>query len=551
MTKKWKKHRIGSGFEPTAPTGLIEHSRHGNMMERSFESPFINKMVELLARASTSDDVLSIASKLPGSHVAKIIKWVLDPILIGIDNRIFNDTRGAKEAFLGTKRSSMFKSTLFGYLWTMISKYIGDWKKNQYYKKQVYPPRRKLYPLKKTFRGWKSLRDAVQPGWEVFPANPKRDVIKVFQEDTMMPRERIERIIAGKDTDRVSFGPQFDWAVPFMGGSNLWKFSYDGIETGWASLNTWIRIGGCDFIPQATGAAAYTVPFPDAHSRFFYNWTYPDDNLVPQFIEKEILKSYDDLRDNGIVGLAGDITRRMVRDTFLLARELIYNAKIINHYFGPYREQFFPYAQLMLSAWDLLPMWRGMVPFMRDMKKNPEAVIEAFDFINKPFTDLMINLGKFMKVKIALIGNSRGSSSWISPKMFEHIFWPSMKYSFDQCLKHDIIPMCHFDNDWTENMPFFAEHLPKRSCVFHLDQVDLVEIHDLIGDHFSLMGGMSPALLVHGSPSKVEAETRRYIKGAGSAGLIIASGCEYPADIPIANVFAQKRAIREHGFFKN
>ncbi len=195
-------------------------------------------------------------------------------------------------------------------------------------------------------------------------------------------------------------------------------------------------------------------------------------------------------------------------------------------------------------------MARGLVPFMKDLVKHPDDVIAAFEFVNRPLTDLMIQFGKLTKARTALIGNSRGSNTWIPRKMFEQVFWPSMKYTFQECFKNGIIPMCHLDNNWTDNMAFFVENLPKRSCIFHLDQVDLVKVHEITGDHFCLMGGMSPALLVHSSPEKVEAETRRYIEAIGHDGLIVASGCEYPADTPIQNVYAQKRAILKYGFYK-
>lgn len=76
-----------------------------------------------------------------------------------------------------------------------------------------------------------------------------------------------------------------------------------------------------------------------------------------------------------------------------------------------------------------------------------------------------------------------------------------------------------------------------------------MEVHKKIDGKFALMGGQSSGLLVFGSPEKVEQETRRYIEHIGQDGLIIASGCEYPCDIPIQNVFAQKRAIKNYGFF--
>ena len=98
-------------------------------------------------------------------------------------------------------------------------------------------------------------------------------------------------------------------------------------------------------------------------------------------------------------------------------------------------------------------------------------------------------------------------------------------------------------------MVFFAENLPKRSCIFHLDQVDLVKVHELIGDHFCFMGGMSPSLLVHGTANQVEAAAKRYIEDIGEDGLIISSGCEMPFDTTVQNIYALKRAIKKYGYF--
>ncbi|MHA1268252.1 MAG: uroporphyrinogen decarboxylase family protein [Candidatus Helarchaeota archaeon] len=545
------KHRIGIGFEPKAPTGLIEHSSYGQIMENAFQNKFTNKIFDILIKLSTSDRVLNILNNISRSKIIKLLKFMIDNLSVLIDKMVFYEREGAKNLFLGKINGKRYRSAIGGFILELAGKYIRDWAKRQKNKIKIMPPMRKLEPLEKTYIGWKKLRDEIQPNWNIFPKNPKKEIVKIFPQDSMTPLERIERIIEGKDTDRVGLGLSWNWGIPVMGGSNFWKFCYDGIETGWAAVNVWIRTGGSDFLPSSFGIGAYTIPFPDAHSRFFFNWNYPSDNVYPQFIEKEILKLYDDLYNHGIVGLTLEISKRMIRDTFIMIREFTYLSKVNKYYFGPYENQFFPNPSILFAAWDILPMWRSLIPFSKDIIKNPDAIIEALEFLNKPLTDFMIKLGKLTNAKVAMIGNSRGSNTFISPEKFETIFWPSMEYTFQQCFKNDIIPLCHLDNDWTQNMVILAEKLPKRSCIFHLDQVDLVKVHDLIGDHFCLMGGMSPGLLVRSSPNKIEEAAKRYIENIGMDGLIISSGCEFPANTPIQNIYALKHAIKKYGFFKS
>jgi len=543
-----KSPRTGIGYAPTAPSGLLEHSHSGIQMEKAFQNPFFNTLIDQFIAFSTNDRMLHLITHAARTRFRKVFVKIIDLLCTHLDKRFFSDPNRAKAAFLGKIPGSSYRSVFGGYFSELIQKYLRDWTYFQSTKIPLSPPVRKFHPVKKTFLGWKQLRERIQPGWQVFPPNPETP-IKILPSDTLTPRARIERIIHGKIPDRVGLGLSWDWGIPLMGGSNMWKFCYDGIETGWASLNVWIRTGGSDFLPISFGAAAYTVPFPDTHSRFFFDWSYPTDNTPPQMHERELLKNYTDLYNYGMCGLAQQITKRMIRDVLLLVREFFYFNKVIKHYFGPYEHQFFPNPTLLFATWDILPMWRSLIPFIRDMRKNPNAVREAFEFLNRPLTDFMLHVGKLLNAKVALIGNSRGSNSFISPTMFEDLFWPSMKYTFNQCFKHNIIPLCHLDNDWTENMAIFAEYLPKRSCIFHLDQVDLVKVHDLIGDHFCLMGGLSPSLLVHGTPSQVEAAATRYITSIGSDGLILSSGCEIPFDIPIQNIYALKQAILKHGIF--
>ena len=67
-------------------------------------------------------------------------------------------------------------------------------------------------------------------------------------------------------------------------------------------------------------------------------------------------------------------------------------------------------------------------------------------------------------------------------------------------------------------MQFLAQNLPKHKCIFLLDQVDLVKVRELIGDHSCLMGGLAPGFIVNSSPQKLEDKLKEYIEKVGPDG---------------------------------
>ena len=137
-----------------------------------------------------------------------------------------------------------------------------------------------------------------------------------------------------------------------------------------------------------------------------------------------------------------------------------------------------------------------------------------------------------------------------SPKMFEEVFWPSQKATWEKLVKAGFKVCAHLDNDWTENMEYMLE-LPKHSGFFHLDQSDLPRVREIIGDHFCLMGNLQPSITTGSGPDVVYKETKKLIEACGKeGGYIVATGCEAPATIPVENYYAVKRAIIDHGYFK-
>lgn len=521
----------------------------------SIDMPYIEKPLELLTKIITNDTILNQTYYLGRGRIGTLIRNFTDRMGVKLDKRL-GLTEHLKTAIFGRKSSKEHRSVLVAYAGEMIKCYILDWKRRQDNKIIVPPPIHKVGQFPKTYIGWKKLRDEICPN---FTLNFKDgEFFKVLPDDTMTPKERIMRLIAGEDVDRVGVAPILDHATALIGGQTInrkiggfWDYHFGVKEKAKMIINTWIRTGGLDFPPFGIGFGAGAIPFPEAHSKFFFNWVYPGDSIVEQFIEENLMKEgYESFYDYGPFVFLKEITKRMMYDFMMGIKGNTFALLGSNKYIGKVMDQFMMYSTGIFALWDLIPMARGMFAFMRDTVKNPEEVKAMFDFLNKGWLELGLMTGNVTGGSLVLFGNSRGSNSWISPKMFEELYWPSMKYQMEETIKAGLIPLMHLDNNWEENMHYFLE-LPKHSCVFHLDQVDLPKVRETIGDHFCLMGNLQPALLKGGTPQQVEDEVKKLIEQCGqNGGYIVATGCECSPDISIQNLMAMKRAVKKYGYFR-
>ncbi|MEX2682245.1 MAG: uroporphyrinogen decarboxylase family protein [Candidatus Sigynarchaeota archaeon] len=513
----------------------------------------VNPVIKLL----TEDAWLARLYRVKESLVIKLAYSLLD-IVLARQERKLGVTQALRVALFGKVGSKGKRSTLAHLLTPVLDAYFAAWKKQQ--AAGIVTPRQlhRVEPLPDMWSGWKQLREEICPGFVALPNVAGGEFVHVLPGDTMTPKERINRLVEFKDVDRVGFGPTLSGhAVAFAGAQpahaigGLWQsFIGPGERAAKATINAWIRLGGMDFFPASMFPLA--VPIPEAHSPFYFSWIPPPSNVnYEQFIEEEAIKAYDGIENYGLTSLAREVSKRVVFHALVGVREMLKASVVLGRYFPTeFMKQFESYAGSICAPWDVIPMARGFRPFMRDLVKNPSAVIEAFDFFEPGLTELAIALAKLTKAKYILIGNSRGSSSWISPRLFESVFWPSMKRAWMRIVKAGFKVCAHLDNDWTGDMEYMLE-LPKHSGFFHLDQSDLPRVRETIGDHFCLMGNLQPAITVGAGPDIVYKKTVELIKACGTdGGYIVATGCEPPANVPVANYYAMKRAIRDAGYLR-
>jgi uroporphyrinogen-III decarboxylase len=150
----------------------------------------------------------------------------------------------------------------------------------------------------------------------------------------------------------------------------------------------------------------------------------------------------------------------------------------------------------------------------------------------------------------SFIGATRGSATFISPKMFEKFNWPYIKQIALAFIDAGLTPLFHFDSDWTPMLEFFKD-LPKGKCVLELDSVtDIFKAKEMLGGHMCLMGDVPAALLTLGTTDEVRAYVKRLCEEVGDGGgYILSSGCSVPVNAKPENVRAMIEAGKTYGVY--
>ena len=376
---------------------------------------------------------------------------------------------------------------------------------------------------------------------------------KLHENDTMLPRERVEAVLSIKEPDRVPVVAAFHCAPALLTGITIEEFFFDISKSFEASKKVWELTGGFDVFGGISPILGYYAPFPNSHSMFYFDWTFPKGNISEQMNEREIMKreDYDHLIEKGY-----SLFRRKDRK---LQKEL---TKILRDY-----------AALDIGGWhkekglmalahgyieppvDIISFLRSFNKFLTDVVEIPEKLVEACDATTDEMLKSLdgqlqlLTMGGHKGPKLVLFGFSRIATNLISSKKFE-LFWPHIKKISDYIIKKGCIVQYHIDNDYTDVLEYFTE-FPKGKTMFHLDLTDIFKAKEILGDRACLMGNLPPQITGLGSPKEVEDYCKKQIEGCKEGGgYMLCSACVLPDNISLANLKAMRDSVMKYGFYK-
>ena len=196
-------------------------------------------------------------------------------------------------------------------------------------------------------------------------------------------------------------------------------------------------------------------------------------------------------------------------------------------------------------AFDVFSLSRSLRPFYIDLFNNTEKVKKAVEV----GTDAMIKLGianaKRAKGDRVAIFAMRSSASFISPRIFDDISFPSLRRMVEGYRAAGLTSVLHCDGNWDRMIPRFLE-LPRASCVVELDgATDIRKAREVLKNHLCLKGDVHHAMLALGTKEQVGDYCRELIEFMGhDGGFILGSGCEVPITAKVENVAAMIAAVR-------
>lgn len=182
------------------------------------------------------------------------------------------------------------------------------------------------------------------------------------------------------------------------------------------------------------------------------------------------------------------------------------------------------------------------------MVDDPELTRDVFDHA----TSAAIEVGHaFARIGVdcLYIGDSYASASVISPRMYEHYCCPCYRRAADAAHADGLLVYKHCCGSYDTLLESLkGNHLDGMEGMDPTSGMSVAHTRDVLGERFTLIGGVSCLALLNGSPDEVRSEAERCIAEGGVAGrYVLGTACAVPRFTPVENMHALARCVSADG----
>ena len=380
---------------------------------------------------------------------------------------------------------------------------------------------------------------------------------------------RYQSTIALEIPDRMPISSGHNYFAEIFSGHTKQQYVYD--------TNVWSDLDG-----------KFMESFPevDTHWGFFRHWgplhdavglnTYkvPGRELSPltqyQFVEGERMKDdeYDLLINNPVEFLFDRFLPRTLNDfkergtvrsymAFLkggMANVLLSNA-IQTRNEKLEKEHGIPSTMqgAFAAPFDTLADgFRGLRGIMTDLYRRPNKVLEACEALIPNAVNSALSSADPLRRYPIFIPLHRGNHPFLSPKMFDTYYWPSLKKTMQMIIDAGYTIRAYLEGNWDPNMHHMLE-FPKGKIVCDIDnQSDIFRAKEILGGHQCITGGLPDSTLILGTPEEVRERVKLLCQTVGKdGGYIINGGCSIPYDTKPENFRSMINAIVDYGQYND
>ena len=389
---------------------------------------------------------------------------------------------------------------------------------------------------------------------------------KIYDKDRMTAEERLDAVVRLEEPDRVPLSMMLYYYGPFHTNTRMSEYMKRPDVYREVSRKVYEDLGPWDIYYNINPVSRLIYSFA-----MMMRYLYPGDELpedvMSQVEEVEYMRpeDYDRILETNYFFadflFRGRMLPRFCKDAegvsparlwALLVRDVIRQKRFWDEDRKWCRQQGLA-VQIGYQAempFDMFSMARTVVPFSIDLFQRPEKIRKAAMRLAPGFAELSIRIAKLMGVPRVQCYCHRTSNSFISPKQFEELVFPSLEGIVCRIIDAGMTPILHCDGDWLKNMKVMRR-LPAKKIILQLDGLtDIFRAKEEIGDHMCLFGDVPAEMLVMGGPQEVEEYCHRLMEEAGrGGGFILAGGCEIPYNAKPENLRAMVRSVPKFGCY--
>ncbi|MDF2876445.1 MAG: hemE 1 [Sporomusa sp.] len=375
-----------------------------------------------------------------------------------------------------------------------------------------------------------------------------------MSKDVMTAEERIVASINLQPVDRVVCAPIIEQnAGQFVGMTNKefiwnWDKAQDAIQKVWEAFPVW------DSNAYMLHGRIAPVAKKCGPGRFKMPGTELEDNAQYQIHEYEAMlrEDYFIIKEKGWTEFRLTFLERVhqvSRAEVLVGQQEMARLRQDEIERSYARGQSLTWGAIMGTIpFDALSICRSMERFYKDMFQISDEVEELLWIVNDAVIAGSEAAVKATGVNRVFVGGTRGSGQFIGKKQFERFVWPQLKAMVARLTEKDIVPILHFDSDWTKNLEYFLD-LPKAKFVLELDSAtDIFKAHEILKGHCAIKGDVGASLFTVASPSDLDEYAKKLITTfRNGEGLLYSSGCNMPMNSKPENVKAFFDAVEKYG----
>jgi len=205
-------------------------------------------------------------------------------------------------------------------------------------------------------------------------------------------------------------------------------------------------------------------------------------------------------------------------------------------------------AGILKAPFDILAdKLRGFRQVCIDVRRRPDKVQKACEALMPHMLQNALFTADPDKQLPVTVWLHRGT--YFSEEMYERFFWPTFKTIIEELWKRSLRTLWYGEGNWGRWLKYTAQ-LPEGSIIYHVDQENIFEAHEVLGEKFCISGGIPNDLLAMGTPDEVKVYCKKVIDGvAKDGGYIMDASAIIQSDAKVENLKAMTDFTLKYGIY--